>query len=58
MDDGITRDTAQALIDYAREDEIIDTKVVFKDAGFVSDVEKTNVYQVLKSHGIENVKTI
>lgn len=58
LDDGIDRGTAQALIDYAQEDEIIDTKVVFKDAGFVNDVEKTNVYQLLKSHGIENVKTI
>lgn len=30
-----------ALIDYAQEYEIIDTKVVFKDDGFVNDVEKS-----------------
>lgn len=58
LDDGVTRDTAQAIIDWAKEDEIIDPKVVFKDAGFKSDVEKTNLIQLFKTHGVMDVKSI
>lgn len=58
LDDGITRDTAQAIIDWAKEDEIIDPKVVFKDAGFTNDVEKTNLIQLFKTHGVEDVKSV
>lgn len=58
LDDGVTRDTAQAIIDWAKEDEIINPKVVFKDAGFTNDVEKTNLIQLFKTHGITDVKSI
>lgn len=58
LDDGITRNTAQAIIDWAKEDEIIDPKVVFKDAGFTNDVEKTNLIQLFKTHGVEDVKSV
>src|SRR5690554_153044 len=58
LDDGVTRDTAQAIIDWAKEDEIIDPKVVFKDAGFANDVEKTNLIQLFKTHGVMDVKSI
>jgi len=58
LDDGVTRDTAQAIIDWAKEDEIIDPKVVFKDAGFANDVEKTNLIQLFKTHGVSDVKSI
>ena len=58
FDDGITRDIAQAIIDWAKEDEIIDPKVVFKDAGFTNDVEKTNIIQLFKAHGVEDVKSV
>lgn len=58
LEDGVTRNTAQAIIDWAKEDEIIDPKVVFKDAGFTSDVEKTNLIQLFKTHGVMDVKSI
>lgn len=58
LDDGVTRNSAQAIIDWAKEDEIIDPKVVFKDAGFTSDVEKTNIIQLFKTHGVMDVKSI
>lgn len=58
LDDGITRNTAQAIIDLAKEDEIINPKVVFKDAGFTNDVEKTNLIQLFKTHGVTDVKSI
>jgi len=57
---GITRDTAQAIIDWATELDVLDTqpKVVFRDSGFTSDVEKTNVHQLLQSAGVEDVKSL
>lgn len=58
LEDGVTRNTAQAIIDWAKEDEIIDPKIVFKDAGFTSDVEKTNLIQLFKTHGVIDVKSI
>jgi adenine-specific DNA-methyltransferase len=33
-------------------------RVVFKDNGFISDTEKTNVKEILKSGGIEEFVTI
>lgn len=33
-------------------------RVVFKDAGFEDDVVKTNTVQILRQHGIEDVKSI
>lgn len=32
--------------------------IVFKDAGFADDVVKTNTVQILRQHGIEDVKSI
>ncbi len=58
LDNDVTRDTAQAIINWAKEEEIIDTKVVFKDSGFINDVEKTNIIQLFKTHGITDVKSI
>lgn len=58
LEDGVTRNTAQAIIDWAKEDEIIDPKIVFKDAGFTNDVEKTNIIQLFKTHGVMDVKSI
>ncbi len=58
LDNDVTRDTAQAIINWAKEEEIIDTKVVFKDSGFTNDVEKTNIIQLFKTHGITDVKSI
>ena len=33
-------------------------RVVFKDAGFKDDVVKTNTVQILRQHGIQDVKSI
>ena len=57
---GITRATAQAIIDWATELDVLDTepKVVFRDSGFTSDVEKTNVHQLLQSAGVSDVKSL
>ncbi len=34
------------------------TRVVFRDSGFKDDVVKTNAVQILKQHGIEDVRSI
>lgn len=55
---GITRRSAQTLLDWSRELGAVNPKVVFRDTGFTSSVEKTNAYELLRSGGIEDVKSV
>jgi len=55
---GITRRSAQTLLDWSRELGAVNPKVVFRDTGFTSSVEKTNAYELLRSGGVEDVKSV
>lgn len=56
--DDITVEAAEGIVKLKDElnPEII--RVVFKDSGFKDDVAKTNATQILKQHGIEDVKSL
>ena len=36
----------------------VDTRVVFKDSGFVDDIAKTNMAAILNQHGITDVRSL
>ena len=56
LDDKITKDIADAIIELS-EDSFI-TRVVFKDNGFASDADKTNLKETFRTHGIDEFITI
>jgi adenine-specific DNA-methyltransferase len=57
LEDEITIDVAEAIGGLKAELEPEVMRVVFKDSGF-DDVVKTNVIQILKKHGIDDVKSL
>lgn len=58
LDDEITLDTVSAIAVLKQEFNSDITRVVFKDGGFANDVVKTNAIQMLKQHGIDDVKSV
>lgn len=58
LDDDVTRDTVSAIAALKEEFNNDITRVVFKDGGFANDVVKTNAIQMLKQHGIDDVKSV
>jgi adenine-specific DNA-methyltransferase len=58
LDDGITRETVEAIGSLKQELGSETTRVVFKDAGFADDNVKTNAIQLLKQYGVDDVKSI
>lgn len=58
LEDDITLDVVNGMLSYVSED--IETKVIFKEIGFVNDTVKTNAIQTLKKHGIkeENIRSV
>ena len=58
LDDDITLDTVSAIAALKEEFNSDITRVVFKDGGFANDVVKTNAIQMLKQHGIDDVKSV
>lgn len=56
LEDEIELDTVHALIKLKPED--FDTKVIFKETGFLNDSVKTNAIQTLKKNGITNVRSV
>ena len=54
LDDNITKEIANEIIGLGSEG----TRVVFKDNGFKSDSEKTNIKEILKTNNIEEFITI
>ncbi|PKO98153.1 MAG: site-specific DNA-methyltransferase [Bacteroidetes bacterium HGW-Bacteroidetes-8] len=68
MADNIKPETAEAIAQLWKKvkptaiDEsskaAINCRVVFKDNGFDDNNDKTNIFQILKQHGIDNVVTI
>ena len=54
LDDNITKEICDKIIKLGSEG----TRVVFKDNGFKSDSEKTNIKEILKTNNIEEFITI
>jgi adenine-specific DNA-methyltransferase len=58
LDDMITLDVVEGIGGLKVELDPEVMRVVFKDSGFSDDVVKTNAIQILKKHGIDDVKSL
>lgn len=58
LDKDISLDVVEGIAKLKEELNPEITRVVFSDTGFKDDVVKTNTIQILKQHGIEDVKSI
>jgi adenine-specific DNA-methyltransferase len=58
LDDEITTEVAKGILAKIKELSPESSRVVFKDNGFKSDSNKTNIKEILKSGGIEEFITI
>jgi adenine-specific DNA-methyltransferase len=58
LDDEITIEVAKGILGKIKELSPESSRVVFKDNGFKSDSNKTNIKEILKSGGIEEFITI
>lgn len=58
LSDSINISIAVAIGEWHKESSDIKPSVIFKDAGFANDADKTNTVQTLRQVGIENVKSI
>jgi len=58
LNDNIKADFASEILKLKEELSPEITRVVFKDNGFASDSDKTNIKETLKTHGIDEFVTI
>jgi len=58
LDDEITTEIAKGILEKIKELSPESSRVVFKDNGFKTDSNKTNIKEILKSGGIEEFITI
>jgi len=58
LDDNINIEVAKGIIEKINELSPESTRVVFKDNGFETDSNKTNIKEILKSGGIEEFITL
>lgn len=58
LDNEITTDVARGILEKVKELGPESSRVVFKDNGFKTDSNKTNIKEILKSGGIEEFITI
>ena len=58
LDNEITTEVAKGILEKVKELEPESTRVVFKDNGFKTDSNKTNIKEILKSGGIEEFITL
>lgn len=56
--DNATTDIAKFIVDYKKQNNIEEMRVVFKDGSFENDSAKTNVKEILKCSGVEEFITI
>ena len=56
LDDDITRDITDKILKIVKDSSI--ARVVFKDSGFASDADKTNIKEILKTNHIDEFITI
>ncbi|HAS79451.1 MAG TPA: site-specific DNA-methyltransferase [Fusobacteriaceae bacterium] len=55
---GVNNSIAERVLEEHKKWESPRVSVIFKDTGFINDVEKTNVIQTLKVAGITDVKSV
>lgn len=58
LSDRINISVAVAIGEWHKDSSDTKPSVIFKDAGFANDADKTNTVQTLRQAGIENVKSI
>ena len=58
LDNEITTDVAKGILERVKELEPESSRVVFKDNGFKTDSNKTNIKEILKIGGIEEFITL
>mgnify|MGYP000964661032 CR=1 FL=1 len=58
LDDEITAEVAKGILEKVKELNPESTRVVFKDNGFKTDSNKTNIKEILKCGGIEEFITL
>ena len=56
LDDNITREITDEILKIVKNSSI--SRVVFKDSGFASDADKTNIKEILKTNHIDEFITI
>ena len=56
LDNNITKDITELILELAKKSSF--SRVVFKDSGFRSDAEKTNIKEILKINKINEFITI
>ena len=56
LDNNITKEIASEILKFTEDAEI--SRVVFKDNGFASDSDKTNIKEILKNNNIDEFITI
>ena len=58
MDNDITQDIADKIVEIKDEHDIVEPVVVFKDNGFTTDSNKTNIKESLRVAGIKDFITV
>lgn len=58
MDDNITQDIADKIVEIKDANDIIEPVAVFKDNGFATDSNKTNIKETLRVAGIKDFITV
>ena len=56
LDDNITKDISNAIVELSKDSDI--TRVVFKDNGFASDSDKTNIKENLRTHNMAQLSSV
>ena len=56
LDDNVTKEITDDILKIAKNSTL--TRVVFKDSGFKSDAEKTNIKEILRTNNINEFLTI
>ena len=56
LDDNITKEISDKILKIVKDSSI--ARVVFKDSGFASDADKTNIKEILKTNHIDEFITI
>ena len=56
LEDNITKEIANDILDIIKDSTI--SRVVFKDSGFASDADKTNIKEILKVNNVSEFITI
>lgn len=56
LEDNITKEISDKILNIVKDSSI--ARVVFKDSGFASDADKTNIKEILKTNNIDEFITI